>query len=37
MERGPPVPVGTRTVSVFVVVTVETVMVEVPITSTDGV
>lgn len=34
---GPPVPLGTRTVSVLVVVTVETVMVDVPKTGADGV
>ena len=37
MEIGPPVPLGIRTVSVLVVVTVETVMVDVPMAGADGV
>lgn len=36
-EAAPPVPLGTSTVSMLVVVTVETVMVEVLMVGTDGV
>jgi hypothetical protein len=37
MERGPPVTPGTKTVSMLVVVTVETVTVDVPMTTANGV
>lgn len=37
MERGPPVPLGTKTVSILVVVTVDTVTVDVPMAGADGV
>lgn len=37
MERGPPVTPGTKTVSMLVVVTVETVTVDVPMTAANGV